>query len=51
MCVLVLLALEEKLRVVEEILTIQDGDLVDASAQLVKVELTVFAHLSHIFIV
>ena len=51
MRILVFLALEKKLGVVEEILTVEDGYLVGTFAKLVKVELTVFSHLRHVLVV
>lgn len=51
MRILVFLALEKKLGVVEKILTVGDGYLVGAFAKLVKVELTVFSHLRHVLVV
>lgn len=44
---LVLLALEEVLGEVEEVLAVVDGDLVGALVQRVKVELSFFAHARH----
>jgi len=51
MGILVLLAFKEKLGVVKEILAVLNRNLVDASAQLIEVELTIFAHLRHILTV
>ena len=49
--ILILLTLKQDLGVVEEVLAVLNGDFVGALAQLLKVKLAVFAHLSHILVV